>query len=179
MKNAFRSKLAVATCAAIFFLPAMMAPAAQTILSGHVPPVAASLTALGTLPATAPMHLAIGLPLRNEATLNSLLQQIYDPASPNYRHYLTPEKFTEMFGPSPDDYQRVLDFARTNGLTITSTYSNRMVLGVSGAVADVERGVSRENADVSASDRKPRILRAGDRADRGRQPADTTCARHE
>jgi subtilase family serine protease len=139
MKNGFRSKLAGVICTAIIFLSAGPAPAAEQILSGHRPAAAASLSSIGVLPAASRMNLAIGLPLRNQAALNSLLQQIYDTASPNYRHYLTPAQFTEKFGPSPDDYQSILDFARTNGLTVTSTFSNRMVLGVSGAVSDVEK----------------------------------------
>jgi hypothetical protein len=139
MKNAFRSKLATATCAALFFLSAGFSPAAQKILSGQVPAATANLAAISTVPAATHLHLAIGLPLRNQEALSSLLQQIYDPASPNYHQYLTPEQFTENFGPSKDDYQSVLDFARTNGLTVISTYSNRMVLGVSGAVSDIEK----------------------------------------
>ncbi|HLX94376.1 MAG TPA: protease pro-enzyme activation domain-containing protein, partial [Verrucomicrobiae bacterium] len=85
------------------------------------------------------MDLAIGLPLRNKDALNSLLQQLYDPSSPNYRHYLTPDQFTEQFGPTEQDYQALIDFARTNGLTVTATYPNRAVLDVSGSVADIER----------------------------------------
>ena len=85
------------------------------------------------------LNLAIGLPLRNEQALDDLLQQIYDPASPNFRHYLTPEQFTEQFGPTEQDYQAVIDFAKANGLTVTGTHPNRVVLDVSGSVADIER----------------------------------------
>src|SRR5450432_3549040 len=109
MKNAFRSKLATATCAALFLLSAGFSPAAEKILSGQVPAATAGLTAISAVPAATRLPLAIGLPLRNQEALNSLLQQISDPASPNYRHYLTPEQFTEQFGPSVEDYQRVLD----------------------------------------------------------------------
>ena len=70
--------------------------------------------------------------------LTNLLGQIYGPASQNYRHFLTPGQFTEQFGPTPADYQAVIDFAKTNGLTVTGTYSNRMLLDVSGSVANVE-----------------------------------------
>jgi Pro-kumamolisin, activation domain/Divergent InlB B-repeat domain len=139
MKNAFRSKLATATCASLLLLSTGFSPAAEKILSGQVPAATVGLTAISAVPAATRLHLAIGLPLRNQEALNGLLQQIYDPASPNYHHYLTPEQFTENFGPSPDDYQRIIDFTRTNGLTVTSTYSNRMVLGVTGAVSDIEK----------------------------------------
>ena len=54
------------------------------------------------------MKLAIGLPLRNQEALTNLLQQLYDPSSPNYRHYLTPEEFTAQFGPTEQDYQKVI-----------------------------------------------------------------------
>ena len=55
---------------------------------------------VGNLPGSQRLNLAIGLPLRNQQELDTLLQQLYDPASPNYRRYLTPEEFTERFGPT-------------------------------------------------------------------------------
>src|SRR5450755_1010673 len=97
-------------CAALLFLSAGFAPAAQTVLSGHMPAVVAHLNAISAVPADTRLNLAIGLPLRNQAAMESLLKEISDPASPNYRHYLTPEQFTERFGPSQEDYERVLNF---------------------------------------------------------------------
>ena len=108
-------------------------------LHGHVPAAVARLQPNGFLPASTSLHLAIGLPLRNAAALDSLLADIYNPASPNYHHYLTPEQFTTQFGPTEQDYQAVKDFARTNGLTVATTYANRLVLDVTGPVAAVEK----------------------------------------
>ena len=87
------------------------------------------------------MNLAIALPLRDPAGLTDLLRQIYDPASPNYRHYLTPEQFAERFGPVESDYQAVVAFADANGLRVTARHLNRVLLDVSGSVADVERAL--------------------------------------
>jgi subtilase family serine protease len=88
----------------IWLLCATMMPAAlvaQTqVLHGHVPAAAKSLPSLGRFPGTNHLRLAIGLPLRNRAALTNLLRELYDPASPNYHHYLTPEQFTERFGPT-------------------------------------------------------------------------------
>ena len=89
--------------------------------------------------ATNKLHLAIGLPLRNQESLTTLLQQVVDPASPNFRHYLTPEQFTAQFGPTEQDYQAVLDFAKTNGFTVTVKHANRMLVEVDAPAADVER----------------------------------------
>src|ERR1035438_7286741 len=84
---------------------ALAAPAVSTperqVLKGHVPEaVARGLAPSGRLPASQQLRLAIGLLLRNGTALSNLLQQLYDPASPRYRQYLTPEQSTEQFGPT-------------------------------------------------------------------------------
>ena len=109
------------------------------VLHGHVPPVISSLTSTGELPGKSRISLAICLPLRNSAELSQLLHDIYDPASPQYRHYLTPAQFAEKFGPTEADYQAVAAFAEAHGLHATTWHSNRMILDVAGSVADVEK----------------------------------------
>jgi subtilase family serine protease len=108
-------------------------------LSGHVPAVVAHLSSRGTLPATNRLNLAIGLPLRDGQGLDDYLAQLCDPASRYYRQYLTPEQFTEKFGPAEMDYAAVIAFAQQNHLTVTTTYGNRLLLDVSGSVADVQQ----------------------------------------
>jgi hypothetical protein len=139
MKNGYLRRLSATVCAALVLLSAGLASAADKKLAGHVPAAATQLTLISALPAATSLHLAIGLPVHNQAALGRLLQQIYDPASPSYHHYLTPEQFNQMFGPSEADYESVLNFARTNGLSVEGTYSNRMVINVSGASSDVEK----------------------------------------
>jgi uncharacterized repeat protein (TIGR03803 family) len=85
------------------------------------------------------LNLAIGLPLRNQESLTTLLDQLYDPASPQYRHYLTPEQFAEKFGPAKADYEALMAFAKAQGLRVTATHPNRTLLDVSGLVEDIER----------------------------------------
>ncbi len=116
-----------------------LAQPAGKALTGHVPAAVSRLQATGRLPATTNLNLAIGLPLRNQAALDSLLQQLYDPASPNYRQFLTPDEFTAQFGPTEQDYQKVVDFAQASGLTVTRTHGNRMLVDVSGKVSDIEK----------------------------------------
>jgi subtilase family serine protease len=99
----------------------------------------AGIKAVGRLPQSQPLSLAITLKLRNQEELQSLLHDLYDPANPNYRHFLTVEQFTARFGPTTDDFERVEAFARSNGLEITHETPNRLVLDVSGKVSDVER----------------------------------------
>ena len=87
------------------------------------------------------MKLAIGLPLRNKEGLTNLLQGIYDPASPDYHHYLTPAQFAERFGPTEQDYRAVTAFATANGLKVAATHSNRTLLDVTGSVSNIEKAL--------------------------------------
>ena len=107
-------------------------------LSGHVPAAVARLSPVGSLAATNQIRLAIGLSLRDPAGLNEFLARLYDPASPDYRKYLTPEEFTTRFGPTERDYEAVKEFAQANGLTVLQTQGNRLVLDVAGPAAAVE-----------------------------------------
>ena len=150
-------------------LPAGAAVSGTKTLSGHVPSVVSHLTAKGHLAATNQLTLAIGLPLRNTEALTNLLEQIYDPASTNYHRYLTPDQFTAQFGPTAQDYQAAIDFAKVHGLAVTGTHPNRMLLKVSGRAADVENtfGVTlrtyhhpTENRDFYAADTEPVLAAA-------------------
>ena len=142
--------------------------AERQVLRGHVPAAVARLGLMpaGGLPDTNRLHLAIGLPLRNTNALNKLLQDMYDPASPQFRRYLTPEQFTERFGPTRQDYEAVVQFARSHGLEITATHSNRFLLDVAGPVSNIEKAFHvtmrtyphpRENRKFYAPDAEPSL----------------------
>jgi hypothetical protein len=110
-------------------------------LRGHVPDAVArlGLQPLGRLPATNRLNLAIGLPLRNTNELSRLLHDLYNPASPWFRRYLTVEQFAAQFGPTQEEYEAVRQFARKHGLEVTDTYPNRLLLDVAGEVANIEK----------------------------------------
>ncbi len=129
----------MATSLALFFLSAASISAAEweTLHTG-VPEVVARLQRLELLPATNRLQLAIGLPLHNKGTLTNLLHQLYTPGNANFHHYLTPSQFTEQFGPTEQDYQNVMNYAKSNRLDVVGTYGNRALLDVSGSVADIE-----------------------------------------
>jgi hypothetical protein len=135
-------------------------------LPGHMLPVVKKLQPFVRLPGSAQLHLTIGLPLRDPAGLTNLLQQIYDPASSNYRHFLTSEEFTQRFGPSEQDYASVIAFAESNGLTVSTRHSNRMLVEVDGRISDIEKAFGvrmnmyhhpTENRDFFATDIAPSI----------------------
>ena len=108
-------------------------------LHSHIPAAVSALRPVARPSSTQHLRLAICLPARNPDELTNLVAAISDPASPDYRKYLTPAQFTARFGPTESDYQAVADFAKANGLTVTTTHSNRLILDVDGTIADIER----------------------------------------
>ena len=134
-----RPILAIALSIAVSCGSVLAAPVATQQLPGHVPKIVAKLKSTGRLPGETSLNLAIGLPLRNREDLNNLNAQLYNPDSPLYRHYLTPEEFTEQFAPTEEDYQAVVNYAKSSGFTVTATHSDRLLLEVTATAADVER----------------------------------------
>jgi kumamolisin len=133
--------LYVVLCSATL-LSFMQTPAqAQSMPTRHVRQEVMSGEAsfLNRLPATQSLRLNIALPLRNEAELDDLLQNLFDPQSPSFHQFLSVQEFSERFGPTEGDYAAVVRFAEQNGLAITGTFPNRMVLNVTGPVANIER----------------------------------------
>ena len=106
-----------------------------------MPAKAGGLAATGRLAATDHLNLAISLPLRQKQALARFLNELYDPASANYRRFLTPEQFAQRFGPAKEDYQVLVEFARANGFTVTAEHPNRTLLDVNGSVADIEKAL--------------------------------------
>ena len=93
---------------------------------------------LGRLPAGQIMHLDLVLSLRDQAGLDNFLSGLYDPASPSYRHFLSVQEFTERFGPTQADYDALVSFATTHGLTVVGGTRDGMDVQVTGPVSAVE-----------------------------------------
>ena len=113
---------------------------AQTLMTRHVREATLNGQAkvLGRLPATQIMQLNIVLPLRDQAGLDALLAELYNPNSPDYRHFLTPAEFTERFGPSQQDYDSVVQYVRAYGLTVVGGSRDGMDVQVKAPVSAIE-----------------------------------------
>jgi xanthomonalisin len=131
--------------------------AARATASQHVPPaVSDGSAAFAGLPnAHQSLQLALSLPQRNEAELNQFLQDLQDPRSPSYHQYLSVEEFTARFAPTQEDYDQVVTWARSNGLTVTETTSNRRLVNVAAPIEAVNRafGVQVSNYQHPSEDR--------------------------
>jgi subtilase family serine protease len=122
------------------FTASVMAEERQALTS-QIPPAVKRLNLQPTdrLPAATILSLQIGLQLRNPEGFASQLKQLYNPASPQYHQWLTPDQIAQNYGPTEQDYQAVIASAQANGLQVTSQQLDHTLLGVKGAVSDIEK----------------------------------------
>jgi hypothetical protein len=158
--------IAAISMGVFIFLASPANAAERQFVQGHLPAVIARQQPIGRVSASTRLDLAFGLPLRNPQGLTNLLRQIYQRGNPAFRHYLTPDEFAAAFGPTEGDYQAVIDFAKSHGLTVTRTHPNRTLVDVNGAVGDIERALHvhlglyqhpTENRTFYAPDAQPAI----------------------
>jgi subtilase family serine protease len=155
-------------CAAVLLFVVEGQTHAQSLMTRHVREANLNGQAqyVGRLPETQSMRIDIVLPLRNQADLDSFLQALYDPSSPSYRHFLTVQEFTAKFGPTQEDYDAVIRYAKTNGLSVVGGSRDGMDVQAEGPVGSIERafhvsiGVYQhptENRTFFAPDREPMV----------------------
>src|SRR5580700_4640564 len=134
------SILLLAIVAIVFALPHPSQAQSRTPFTRHVRNEVSRGEAplVGRLPANQSMRLVLVLPHRNQAGLDALLKELYNPQSPSFRKFLSVEEFTARFGPTQKDYDSAIRFAEANGLTVVGTSRNRMNLDVTGSVAAIE-----------------------------------------
>ena len=131
---------------AFLFLAGISFPAAgMQLLPGHVPSAigALNLRPVGRPPATQQLvRLAIELPFRDQAGLTNLLTELYDPQSPQFHKFLTPDEFTARFGPSEADYAAAVTAACADRQRLCKSTLRARIAGwwdIRGSVADIER----------------------------------------
>jgi kumamolisin len=103
----------------------------EEVRTGKVLPV-------GMLPANQIMNLDLVLPLRDPAGLKRFLGALHNPASPSYRHFLNPQEFTQRFGPTQQDFDTIVQFARDHGFEIVGGSRDGMEVQIRGPVWAVE-----------------------------------------
>src|ERR1700748_2954471 len=127
---------ASAAVVTLLLIPSATPAQQNPLMARHVPDVVRNgqATQIGAVEESRHLQLALSLPLRNEAALDALLAQIYDPQSPMYHHYLTAQDVTDNYSPTQQDYDAVVAWAQSKGLQVTATTPNRRVIDVDGSV---------------------------------------------
>jgi len=113
---------------------------AQSVLTRHTREVTRTGEArlVGRLPASQTLQLDIVLSVRDQAGLDAFVAAVNDPYSPSYRQFLTVPEFTQRFGPTQQDYDAVLAFAKASGLAVVGGTRDGLDVQVKGSVAAVQ-----------------------------------------
>ncbi|MHA6758655.1 S53 family peptidase [Streptacidiphilus sp. PAMC 29251] len=125
---------------ALVAAPAMAAskPATQA-LRGDVVQAVGHSTRVGSVPAGRSLAVTVSLTPRDSAGLADFLKQVADPASAQYKHYLTVKQFANRFGASADSIAQVTAYLRSQGLTVAAPTANKLSLQATGTAAQLQK----------------------------------------
>jgi hypothetical protein len=110
-------------------------------LAGNIPPAAQNAANdRGSAPDTMALpHMLLQLrrPAAQEQALQTLIEQLHDPSSPNYHQWLSAEQLGAQFGPAASDIQTITNWLTQHGFTVNAVLANRMAIDFSGTAGQV------------------------------------------
>ena len=112
----------------------------QFVLSNHVNEKVSNGSAILLSPYNSAQKLRLVLALQppHMAEEEQFLAELETKGSPNFHKFLTAEEWNARFGPSPEDEQKVVDWAKSQGLTVTNRFANRLLVDVEAPVEVIE-----------------------------------------
>lgn len=111
----------------------------DAVLYGNTPSVLYQASYAGHVNPQQRMRVVIGLKPRNEAALDKLIADQSNPASPNYRHFLTPQQFQQQFSPPLTAVQTAASYFNKHGLRVVSVSPNGLIMEVEGTSGQLEQ----------------------------------------
>lgn len=116
-------------------------------LPRNVHPMARAEFDRGPAPADLPMDrmlMVLSGSAEQQAELEKLLEAQQNPASPQYRQWLTPEQFGARFGPADADIQTVTDWLAQQGFTVNRVSKGKTIIEFSGNAGQVQQAFHTE-----------------------------------
>jgi subtilase family serine protease len=108
---------------------------AQTKLKGSAPPWAKSANYVAAANSGDAVGFRVYLSWNTPSVVEALAQSVSDPASSNYRNYLTPQQFRQQFAPAQKQVDAVTSWLRSQGFTVEYTPQNNHYVSAEGTVA--------------------------------------------
>lgn len=104
---------------------AVAAVSPEAAVAGSVPSWATPNNDQGVAPADISVEGEIYLPLRDEAGAQALALAVSAPGSSSYGKYLTPQQWINTYSPTRRDFNDIVKFVKSEGLTVTATPQSR------------------------------------------------------
>lgn len=130
-----------------------MSAESRLIVNGYLVPFLQHRAALRSTDPAKVLQLSIGLRLRNEEGLNTLIAMQSNPRSSFYHHYITPQEFLARFAPDQSTVQSVTTYLRRQGFQVGAVSANHVLINASGSVASIERAFGTTIADYDIGGR--------------------------
>jgi kumamolisin len=115
------------------------AAATRTALSSEVVSAVSHANHTGSLASSTKLSLEISLAPRDEAGLDSFVKAVSDPASAQYKDYLTVPEFASRYGASATTIAAVTSYLKSAGLSVGAVTANRLTIATSGTAAEAEK----------------------------------------
>jgi subtilase family serine protease len=107
-------------------------------LEGNHPDEAADIAESEAAPSR-PLAMHLTMAIRNRAELDRELADQQNPASPEYHHWLTPDEFTNSFGPTDADLAKITRWLTRKGFAVQSADARTRIVNFTGTVASAEK----------------------------------------
>ncbi|HEX3685332.1 MAG TPA: S53 family peptidase [Bryobacteraceae bacterium] len=98
----------------------------------------ANATELGALGSTTPLHIVVGLKMRNAALVQPTLKRMLTPGDPLYGTSLTVPQFVSQFGPTAAQVEAVENYLSSYGFKNLAVSDNSLLVEADGTAAEVE-----------------------------------------
>jgi subtilase family serine protease len=112
----------------------------MTRLAGNTSHKARTELDQGRVPDNLPMNHILLMLRRNNAQeqqLDQFIRRQYDPHSPDFHNWLTPQRFGERFGPSPENTRKVTQWLTQHGFTVNRVPAGGLFVDFSGTAGRV------------------------------------------
>jgi subtilase family serine protease len=91
----------------------------------------------GAVPADQEANITVHLKLHNEAAFHQAVQDLYDPSSPSYHHWMTAADFAK-YAPTAAEVKSVENELRSHGLSILAADPNKFTVRAHGTALNLE-----------------------------------------
>ena len=126
--------------------------------------IAGSAKLVSPLDANQKLRLVIALRPPKLAEERKFIEDLQTKGSPSFGKFLTPEQWNQRFAPSVADEQAVVDWAKSQGFTVTDRFPNRLLVDVEAPAAVIEKAFNLKlnkymvaGSERFSSDRDPEL----------------------
>jgi len=133
------------------------ASAAQVRI-GRMPALPAGSSLLSALAPATQLQISIALEPRDPAALAAYAGSVSNPASADYRHFLSVAGFAARFAPSEATIDAVETALRSEGLDPGTAYANHLVIPVVGSAAAIDRALAISLVRIKLADGRVAVI---------------------